>query len=288
MKKILRLIERLIYIVKWWFLKQKWRFVSLQYSNAKTVTNTNYSIGITTYKERFETYLKPLVLHLNYLFPHMQIIVAINGFHNQKEQTEYLNKIKSFLSNFKNIDFVYYEQPHGLCKLWNQLIILSKSDKIVVLNDDISISKKLKTEIEESKILNSNFGLINGSYSHFLINKKIINQIGWFDERFPGIGYEDHDYEIRLALQGVSPDFYNFKTIKNENVTPKDWSWGDDDTKIFKKYSHANEKHYFSKWEISDTAKHGFVHVRIIKGYAKLKDGMETPNFYPDLNEVKA
>ena len=49
-----------------------------------------------------------------------------------------------------------------------------------------------------------------------------------------------------------------------------------------------NKKHYFSKWEISDTAKHGFVHVRIIKGYAKLKDGMETPNFYPDLNEVKA
>lgn len=283
MRKLLRLIERISYAAKWWFIKQNWRFVSPQNSNNNTFTDTNYSIGITTYKERFESYLKPLILHLNYLFPNTQIIVAINGFHNKKEQDEYLTKIKLFLANFKNINFVYYEQPQGLCKLWNQLIILSKSNKIVVLNDDISISKKLKTEIEASKILNSNFGLINGSYSHFLIDKKIINKIGWFDERFPGIGYEDHDYEIRLALQGVFPDFYNFNTIKNENVTPKDWSWGSADTKIFNKYSNANGKHYFSKWEFSEKEKEGYIFVRIIQGYAKLKEGMETPNFYPEI-----
>lgn len=283
MKKILRIGLVFIQNIKWWFIKQNWKFVPLQQTNANLVTNLAYSIGITTYKERFETYLKPLVLHLNHLFPKTQIMVAINGFHNQKEQTEYLIKIKAFLSSFKNINFVFYEQPQGLCKLWNQLILLAKTDKIFLLNDDISISKLLKTEIEKSKILDSNFGLINGSYSHFLIDKKIIKQIGWFDERFPGIGYEDHDYEIRLALQGIFPDFYNFKTIKNETVIPKDWSWGNTDTKIFKKYSNANEKHYFSKWEISDNEKEGFVFVRIIQGYVKLKDGMETPNFYPTI-----
>ena len=34
---------------------------------------------------------------------------------------------------------------------------------------------------------------------------------------------------------------------------------------------------------LAETAKEGFVYARIIQGYAKLKDGMETPNFYPEI-----
>ena len=118
-----------------------------------------------------------------------------------------------------------------------------------------------------------------------MLNKSIIKKIGWFDERFPGIGYEDHDYEIRMALAGKQVEHYNIVGIKNERVLPKDWSYGDQHDVILTKYSGPNEKHYFSKWEFSDTEQEGFVYVRIIQGYAKQVEGMETPNFYME-NEL--
>lgn len=283
MGKLLRLSTVLLYNIKWWFIKKSWLLVNCSKSNKNESSHKNYTIGITTYKERFDTYLHPLILHLNHLFPDTQIVVAINGFHNQQEQKIYLNKITDFLTPFKNISFFTYEEPQGLCKLWNQIILKANSPKVFLLNDDISINKSFRKEIENTGILNSHFGIINQSYSHYLIDKSIIKKVGWFDERFSAIGYEDHDYEIRLALHNLKPDFFNFISIKNEVVVPKDWSWGDGDNIILKKYSESNEKHYLSKWEFSETEKEGFVFVRIIQGYAKLKTGMETPNFYTNI-----
>ncbi|PKP50201.1 MAG: hypothetical protein CVT95_02745, partial [Bacteroidetes bacterium HGW-Bacteroidetes-12] len=126
------------------------------------------------------------------------------------------------------------------------------------------------------------------SWSHFLISKPILSKVGWFDERFPGVGYEDQDYEIRLALRDIPFIDIKVNHLKNIVYQTKDFSYGKNIETDYKKYSSSNGKHYFSKWETSDTAKQGFIYVRIIQGYAKLKDGMETPNFYPDLNEVKA
>jgi len=280
MGKVLRLSAVLLNNLKWWFIKKSWVFVNCKKNNDKQPTHQNYTLGITTYKERFDSYLKPLILHLNHLFPDTQMVVAVNGFHNQEEQKIYLEKIHHFLTPFKNITFFTYNEPQGLCKLWNQIILKANSPKVFLLNDDISIYKAFRKEIETTGILNSNFGIINESYSHYLIDKSIIQKVGWFDERFPAIGYEDHDYEIRMALNGLVPEFFNFSSIKNEVVVPKDWSWGENDNIILRKYSSANEKHYLSKWEFSETDKDGFVFVRIAQGYVKLKEGMETPNFY--------
>lgn len=280
MKKVLRLSAVLLNNIKWWFIKKSWVFINCKNNNDKLPTHQNYTLGITTYKERFDSYLKPLIQHLNHLFPDAQIVVAVNGFHNQQEQKIYLEKITAFLTFFKNVTFFTYDEPQGLCKLWNQIIIKANSPKVFLLNDDISINTLFRKEIENIGILDSNFGIINQSYSHYLINKSIIKKVGWFDERFPAIGYEDHDYEIRMALQGLVPDFFNFSSIKNEVVVPKDWSWGENDNIILRKYSSANEKHYLSKWEFSETEKEGFIFVRIAQTYVKLKTGMETPNFY--------
>lgn len=106
-------------------------------------------------------------------------------------------------------------------------------------------------------------------------------KVGWFDERFPGIGYEDHDYEIRMALKGFTVESIDVDGLKNENVVPKDWSWGDSHSVIFGKYSGPNEEHYFKKWSISKEEEQNSTWVRIIQGYAQLKEGMATPDFYP-------
>ena len=68
MGKFSRLSAVLLNNIKWWFIKKSWLFVSCKNNNDKLPTNQNYTLGITTYKERFDTYLKPLILHLNHLF----------------------------------------------------------------------------------------------------------------------------------------------------------------------------------------------------------------------------
>lgn len=176
MGKVLRLSAVLLNNLKWWFIKKSWVFVNCKKNNDKQPTHQNYTLGITTYKERFDSYLKPLILHLNHLFPDTQMVVAVNGFHNQEEQKIYLEKTHHFLTPFKNITFFTYNEPQGLCKLWNQIILKANSPKVFLLNDDISINKAFRKEIETTGILNSNFGIINESYSHYLIDKSIIKK----------------------------------------------------------------------------------------------------------------
>lgn len=271
-KELIRLLIRL-----------RWLFIKLPKSSNSNTSSSTFTLGITTYKERYESYLKPLVKKLVYLFPDTPIIIAVNGYHNQAEQEEYLQEISDWVEPYQNVSLITYKAPQGLCKLWNQLVVNSVTDKVFLFNEDINLSTSFRDDLLRSNILNTEFGLINGSYSHFMLNKSIVKKVGWFDERFPGIGYEDHDYEIRIVLAKKQVEHFKIRGIKNERVVPKDWSYGEKHEVILTKYSGPNEKHYFSKWEFSEKEQLGFVYVRIIKGYAKQLKGMETPNFYHEI-----
>ena len=281
MRKILRLTSVLLNNIKWWFISVFWKFSPQPKS--KNITNKQYSIGVVTYVKRYEIHFLPLIKQLVTLFPDTQIIIAINGYYDNDIQQNYLKKIISHLDNFKNVTYFYYDEGQSLSKLWNQIIIQSTNEKTFIFNDDIKLASSFRTSLETTNILNHDFGIINSSWSHFLISKPIISKAGWFDERFPGVGYEDQDYEIRLVLQGVPFIDVKVTHLKNIVYQTKDFSYGKNIETDYKKYSSSNGKHYFSKWETSDIAKQGFIYARIIQGYAKLKDGMETPNFYPEI-----
>jgi hypothetical protein len=282
MVKVGRIIKQYGLEVKWFFIKLKWRFIS-QPTKSNPATDIAFTFGITTYKERFDSYLKPLVKKLAYLFPNTPIVIAVNGYHNQAEQEKYLSAITEWAAPFQSVKLVTYKEPQGLCKLWNHIVLKAPSKKVFILNEDINVSPSFRKDLLNSGVLNSEFGLINGSFSHFMLNKTLVPTVGWFDERFPGIGYEDHDFEIRMTLLGKEVEHFNVTGLKNENVVPKDWSYDENHEVILTKYSGPNEKHYFSKWEFSDVEKNGFEFVRIIQGYVRLKEGMETPNFYPEI-----
>lgn len=281
MGKVLRLSAVLLNNIKWWFISILWKFKPQP--KAKEITNKQYSIGVVTYVKRYEIHFLPLIKQLVTLFPDTQLIVAINGYYDHDIQKQYLKKIMTQLDTFKNVIYFHYDEGQSLSKLWNQLVIHSNSEKTFIFNDDIQLATGFRTSIEKSIILNHDCGIINGSWSHFLISKSIIKKVGWFDERFPGVGYEDHDYEIRLTLKGLPLIEVNVNHLKNIVYKTKDFSYGNNIETVFEKYSSVNEKHYLSKWEFSETEKEGFVFVRIIQGYAKLKTGMETPNFYTNI-----
>ncbi len=282
MGKVGRILNQKASDLRWSVRKKAWEGVELPTESAPP-TSELCCFGITTYKERFEPYLQPLVRKLVYLMPECQIVIAVNGYHDLEQQDVFLEQITKWAEPFQNVQLVTFREPEGLCKLWNQILIHSKSDRVFIFNEDIQISRNFREEILPVAQAEDDFTLINGSYSHFVLNKQLIKETGWFDERFPGIGYEDHDFEIRLTLAGHSVNHAEVDAIKNENVVPEDWSYGDQQGVILTKYSQPNEVHYFKKWDFSEEQKPDYTYVRIIQGYAKLNPGMETPDFYPEV-----
>jgi glycosyltransferase involved in cell wall biosynthesis len=154
------------------------------------------TIGITTFKHRYEKYFKPLIQQIKNYDPNIEIVVAINGEHQEQFDDKYRSDILKTISSFNNTYPIMFPQFRGLTKLWNSIIINSSNDYILMLNDDISITSPLflntvKTLIDQHQ---TSFK-INSSWSHVVLKKEEVMEVGFFDERLLGIGEEDGFFE---------------------------------------------------------------------------------------------
>lgn len=126
-----------------------------------------YSIGIVTYVGRFEKYFIPLIKSLTEIFPDKEIICIINGHHNISLQLKYLKKATSFLKQYHNIRYLTNQQHQSLAKCWNWLMILSSNERVLILNDDLSLSPLFRKDFEDNLKKNPDFFIMNNSWSHF-------------------------------------------------------------------------------------------------------------------------
>lgn len=155
----------------------------------------NISIGITTFERRFTTYFEPLLERIREFEADAEIIVAINGEHNQGFGEGYRASILQVIAQTKNVYPVMFPRFRGLAKLWNTIIVHSSNDHILMLNDDVMINNKnFLKDIRKAAEKNSGRSfVINESWSHFLVSRAEIDELGYFDERLLGIGEEDGD-----------------------------------------------------------------------------------------------
>ena len=280
LRKILKVYK--IRTFYWELMNFIW--LKIRISNREIKPNSVFSFGIVTYVDRYELFFVTFIKSLVFLFPNIEIVVAVNGYHNQVIQNEYLAKIKTYTSNFKNVKLLIYSKPESLSKLWNQIIINSKSNKIFIFNDDIKVSLFFKYFLFRSEIFKDEIALINRSWSHFMISKSIIKKNGWFDERFPAVGNEDEDYESRLVANNINLKSYVINGIKNEIYLTKNFSYGSNIESINNKYVKANKIFFDKKWKTSADYFPGSFFVQILNRYVKLNEDMETPNFYESNN----
>ena len=278
LKFYLNLLLKRIY---WSLIPLIWKFFKFESGSERS--NFIFSIGIVTYVDRYRYFFKPLIKNLVKIFPDTEFIIAVNGYYDQEIQKKYVNEIKTYLINFTNVKIVDFMQPQSLSKLWNLLIINSTSGKVLIFNDDILISPKFRRYLDSSDVLKSDIGIINSSWSHFIISKKIVLKIGWFDERFPAVGNEDQDYECRLVLNDLLLNDYEIKGLKNVVFLTKNFSYGKEVDVEEKKYIKQNKIFFDSKWDLSTTPKPGYKYVRIMNQYVQLKPRMDTPNFYKEI-----
>lgn len=243
---------------------------------------SSYTIGVVTYHARFEEYFKPLIENLSRIFPDKEIICIINGHSDKTLQIKYLDSATSFMRKFPNVRYLTYDIGQSLSKCWNQLIILSHSEKTVILSDDVYVGDLFREQIEENIDKHDMF-LINRSFAHFAISKNTIRKVGWFDERLPRIGWEDTDYKIRMIV--AKEPLPNIKILGSLNLTTDtDGSdWENDPTRPKTKYTYANEDFFKTKWitkyyhpEIVH-----FEHTEVDPSYTFSRgENAETPQFY--------
>ncbi len=214
--------------------------------------NNNYSIGVVTYHARYEKYFVPLIQKLAVIFPDKEIICIINGHPDRTLQINYLKKVTTFLEGFQNVRYLTYDLHQSLSKCWNQLVILSNTEKVLILNDDTQVTELFRQEFEE-KVVPLPFSIMNVSWSHFLTSKDIIKKVGWFDERLLGVGHEDADYALRMGMVGIPMTDTECLGLDNYVVDQENAGWKNISAKLGgSKYSEINSTLFKEKWITQD------------------------------------
>jgi hypothetical protein len=186
----------------------------------------NYSIGISTFNKRFNQYFKPLVKFIKEN-TNLDIIVCVNGSLRETFDETYRKDLLSFINLYSNIYPMFFTTFRSLSKLWNNLIINSIQDNILILNDDVQIlNKDFFYDVEKS--INNKLFTINNSWSHFVANKFEMSELGFFDERLLGIGEEDGDMVYRYIKKYgnypnniMSENLRNISSNENQNNMKK-------------------------------------------------------------------
>jgi hypothetical protein len=163
----------------------------------------SFAIGITTFKARFDR-VKNLITSIRSR-GNWTIILAVNGEFNEPIDEDYRKKILNLASETPNCIVSMFPEFRSLAKLWNTILISSPNDWNLILNDDVIIDANFSFEslsnIADNHKETEAFA-INGSWSHYFINRRLVEEVGWFEEKLLGIGEEDTDMFWRLEEIG--------------------------------------------------------------------------------------
>jgi len=164
----------------------------------------DYTIAITTFSLRYDM-LDRLVSQIR-SFTDRKILISINGEKNGDFKNDYRLKILSLCSKYENIYPIFFIETRGLSKMWNTLISHSLDHHVMILNDDILIGSSDIFDKTYQHINSNEFKgltLLNSSFSHFVVDRKLIDKLGYFDERLLGFGEEDADICYRMLKNGL-------------------------------------------------------------------------------------
>lgn len=162
----------------------------------------SFTIGITTFSKRFN-YLEKLVEQIR-SFVDYPIIIVINGEKDGTTDDKYLKDVLNLCQTYNQIYPTSFLETRGLSKMWNTIVVQSYHDNIMILNDDIEILSNHIFNVADEVFRDTNFqGIckINSSFSHFLVDKKSIESLNYFDERLLGFGEEDGDISYQMIKQ---------------------------------------------------------------------------------------
>lgn len=178
----------------------------------------SYSIVVTTYSKRFDKFFVPLIKSITKYRPDIEIIAAVNGSMSGEFNEKFRSDILSFVSDYPKVFPRLYPKVASFSRLVNDGCINSNGKSVLLLNDDVGVDETFFDKFESVYAKEDGSFLINGTYSHSLWNVEELDEVGYFDERFVGFGWEDVDFWIRYAKTfGVLPKIIEISGIMDHS-----------------------------------------------------------------------
>lgn len=157
-----------------------------------------YSLVITTFDKRFEAFLVPLITEIKAQRPEVEVIVTVNGPAKGDFDAGYRSSVLAFCAQFPKVFPTVFPNFQSLAKMWNRGVLTATQNTVLVLNDDLQIGSNQHAcffdYFEEALQAQASTFKINGSFSHFALDKRELIEVGFFDERLLGLGEEDGDF----------------------------------------------------------------------------------------------
>ncbi len=161
-----------------------------------------YSVVITTFDKRFDAFLVPLLAQIKSQRPGIEVIIVVNGPAKGTFDETYRSNILSYVSRFPNVFPTLFPSFQSLAKMWNRGALTASHGRALILNDDLELKSEngicFFDHLEAAMSANSGTFKVNGSFSHFVLDKRELIEVGFFDERLLGLGEEDGDFYWRF------------------------------------------------------------------------------------------
>jgi hypothetical protein len=179
----------------------------------------NISIGIVTFRQRAHL-VEGLIKQIRKYVPEtVNILLAVNGNNEEDMPESYRQAMLDLSKNYPNIYPIVCPEFKSLCKLWNTLVIFSKTEYNFIICDDVEFTNDTILPLTTNFIKNtgSEFFKINNQFSHFVLTKTMLHNLGYFDERLVGFGEEDGDIIHRyIEMFGRDMDNLYIEGIYNK------------------------------------------------------------------------
>ena len=189
----------------------------------------NISVLIVTFKERF-SYVKDLIEKIRSSSgDNFDILVAVNGNNDELVDEKYRTDMLELCKSTPRCYPIVCPEFKSLPKLWNTLVLFSRTEYNFIICDDVEYSNPQTLDIIEKYITDTKeeFFTINGGFSFFVITKNMLHKLNYFDERLCGYGEEDGDITHSFILKEKRPlpllqinDIFNkaLYNIKNKHI----------------------------------------------------------------------
>jgi hypothetical protein len=167
----------------------------------KNIKTTDIAFILSTYDPRIINSTLPLIRDLKTIFPDIPLNIIVNKDKNNQADWDARKSLLKEVEKYNEIYLIMNNRPMGLAHNWNKGIYASLTNKMIILNDDIKILEfeNFKSEVNllAKSLEKEDLIRVNYAYHFFGISSNCIKNIGFFDERFLYINFEDSDYQYR-------------------------------------------------------------------------------------------
>lgn len=213
----------------------------------------SYCIGIITYSKR-KNYIETLLCDIREQSD-IPVYLAVNCDYNQPFDNDYRKFILELSTKYDNVYPSFYLKFRGSSKLWNDIITNSNYDNILMLNDDGRVKNNFINDIINYKITTKNNTILktNHGWASFIVTKRFIQSVGFFNEFYIGIGFEDYEFVKRVGEfpSFNSPDWVDLE-LESKQTFPGNENKLEDSLKSYSSFNYTlfnSRYHEFTKPE---------------------------------------